>query len=64
MKKTLPLPTTPTTSVLLDLPAESFEDALVVVCVMLSPIMDDIVGAVARVNGQATDELAKFDPAS
>ena len=41
MKKTLPLPTTPTTSVLLDLPAESFEDALVVVCVMLSPIMDD-----------------------
>ena len=40
MKKTLPLPTTPTTSVLLDLPAESFEDVLVVVCVMLSPIMD------------------------
>ena len=32
MKKTLALPTTPTTSVLLD--------ALVVVCVMLGPIMD------------------------
>ena len=40
MKKTLPLPTTPTTSVLLDLPAESFEAALVVVCVMLTPNMD------------------------
>jgi hypothetical protein len=40
MKKTLALPTTPTTGVLLDLPAESFEDAWVVVCVMLSSIMD------------------------
>ena len=36
MKKTLVLPTTPTTGALLDLPAEGFEDALVVVCVMLS----------------------------
>jgi hypothetical protein len=45
MKKTLALPATPTTSVPLDLPTQSLEaalleDALVVVCAMLSPIMD------------------------
>jgi hypothetical protein len=112
MKKTLALPTTSTTSVPLDLRAESFEDASVVVCVVVSPIMDgpgvvagelarfersarprgqrlyrywdrgqrrswrdpshgrrllelaETVGAVTRVNGQATETLAQFDPVS
>lgn len=63
MKKTLVLPTTPTTGVLLDLPAESFEDALVVVCVLLSPVMDSpdvVAGELARFETSAGPGASDF----